>query len=274
MYTRYATFVDNVGPAFDTSAFLNGVQQGVIDAQQKAGDTNGQAASYTLVLADAGKNIEFTSSSAQTLTIPTDATVAFDNFTRIRVSQVGTGAVTVAGAGGVTVSSFGGSLTLSGQFATVMLRKRSANTWHVEGALLGGTTPASSVTFTPTGGISATNVQTAVAELDTEKSAVVVATSSQATSYTLVLADGIDRVVEFTGASGQTLTVPPNSSVAFPVGTIIPVYQHGAGTVGVTAGAGVTIRSRGGLLSLAGQYAEASIRKRGTDEWILAGDLA
>lgn len=93
------------------------------------------------------------------------------------------------------------------------------------------------------------------------------------TSYTLALADA-GKVVERNNASANTTTVPPNSSVAFPIGTLIEVYQGLAGTSTIVAGAGVTIRSRGGSLVSAGQYATLGLRKRAADEWVLAGDLA
>lgn len=89
------------------------------------------------------------------------------------------------------------------------------------------------------------------------------------TSYTLVLADA-GKVVEMNNASANTLTVPPNSSVAFDIGTVIGVYRMGAGSTTVVQGSGVTVRNVG---SLRAQYSEASLRKRATDEWVLAGDL-
>src|SRR5689334_11950484 len=48
------------------------------------------------------------------------------------------------------------------------------------------------------------------------------------TTYTLVLGDA-GKVVEMNNAASNTLTVPPNSSVAFPVNTVIEVFQLGAG---------------------------------------------
>lgn len=97
--------------------------------------------------------------------------------------------------------------------------------------------------------------------------------NTQAASYTLILADA-GKVVEMNVAAANTLTVPPNSAVAFPVGTVIEVYQMGAGATTIVAGTGVTIRSAGGSLALRTQYATASLRKRSTDAWVLAGDLA
>lgn len=98
-------------------------------------------------------------------------------------------------------------------------------------------------------------------------------TNPRTASYTLN-ADDAGKLVEMNMGSSNTITVPSNASVAFPVGTVINIRQYGAGVTTVTPAAGVTIRSRGNLFATAGAYAEASIMKRGTDEWILTGDLA
>lgn len=98
-------------------------------------------------------------------------------------------------------------------------------------------------------------------------------TNTQTVSYTLILADA-GKAIDVNSASATTVTVPPNASVAFPVGTVIEVCRYGAGTVAVAAGAGVTIRSRGSLMSIAAQYSSVSLRKRAIDEWILVGDLS
>ena len=89
------------------------------------------------------------------------------------------------------------------------------------------------------------------------------------TTYTLVLGDA-GKLVEMNNSSAQTLTVPPNSSVAFPVNTRIDISQHGSALVTVAAGAGVTIRSLTGLVSQ-GQYAGMSLWHRASDEWVLYG---
>lgn len=101
----------------------------------------------------------------------------------------------------------------------------------------------------------------------------VMVTNTQTSSYTLVLTDNT-KIVEMNSASANNLTVPPNSSVAFAVGSSVYVRQYGAGLTTVVAGSGVTIRSRGGVLNMAGQYAEAVLTKRATDEWVLSGDIA
>jgi hypothetical protein len=89
-------------------------------------------------------------------------------------------------------------------------------------------------------------------------------------NYTLVLSD-VAKVVAFDSASNLTLTVPLNSSVAFPIGSVVNVYRAGAGEVAVAGASGVTVRNEG---SIQDQHAEVSLRKRGTDEWVLAGRVA
>ena len=96
--------------------------------------------------------------------------------------------------------------------------------------------------------------------------------SAQAGAYTLALTDA-GAAVELTAATSVAVTVPPNSSVAFPVGTVVEILQYGAGQVTVVAGAGVTIRTAGSLAART-QYSALSLRKRGTDEWVLSGDTA
>lgn len=91
------------------------------------------------------------------------------------------------------------------------------------------------------------------------------------TTYTLVLTDA-GKLVTLSNASAITMTVPPNSSVAFPIGTQVILSQLGAGQVTVAAGAGVTIRTPETLL-LADQYSTAALIKIGTDEWIISGRL-
>lgn len=91
------------------------------------------------------------------------------------------------------------------------------------------------------------------------------------TTYTLALAD-VNKVVEASNASAITVTVPPNSSVAFPVGSVLEVCQTGAGQVTVAPGSGVTLNSPAGALKTRVQYSSAVLRKRATDTWIVQGD--
>src|SRR5688572_6681312 len=100
-----------------------------------------------------------------------------------------------------------------------------------------------------------------------------VVANRQTASYTLVLGDH-NKVIEMNVASANDLTVPLNSTVAFPVGTCIELFQYGAGQTTIVPTGGVTIRSSGGKLKITGQYSGASLRKIATDEWSLVGDIA
>jgi hypothetical protein len=106
-----------------------------------------------------------------------------------------------------------------------------------------------------------------------EQLGVLAGINTQTGSYTLVLTD-IGKAVEMNVAGANNLTVPLNSTVAFPVGARIDVTQIGAGQTTIVATGGVTIRQRESKLKLAGQYAGASLYKRATDEWVLFGDLS
>ncbi len=95
----------------------------------------------------------------------------------------------------------------------------------------------------------------------------------QTASYTTVLSDR-DRTIEMNVGSANTLTIPLNSSVAYPIGSQIQVLQTGTGQTTITpATAGVTINGTPGL-KLRAQWSSATIIKRGTDAWVAIGDLA
>lgn len=95
---------------------------------------------------------------------------------------------------------------------------------------------------------------------------------SATSAFTLSLSDSY-KYHRVSNASAVTVTVPPNSSVAFPIGTNLTVVQAGVGQVTFAAGVGVTVNSADGFLSTRVQYSSATLTKVGTDEWDLAGDL-
>lgn len=119
-------------------------------------------------------------------------------------------------------------------------------------------------------GDNATNSQ--YSGLDAAKTNKLITTNRQTASYTLVLSDA-DKLVEMNVATANNLTVPLNSSVAFPTGTQILLSQYGSGQTTIVATSGVTIRSNGGKLKLNVQYSGATLIKIGTDEWYLFGDI-
>jgi hypothetical protein len=91
-------------------------------------------------------------------------------------------------------------------------------------------------------------------------------------NYTLVAGDA-GKLVEMDVAAGCTVTIPTNASVAFPVGTVVGVFQYGAGQVTVTPASGATVVSPSAKVKLTGQFSSGALRKRATDEWVLTGDI-
>jgi hypothetical protein len=98
-----------------------------------------------------------------------------------------------------------------------------------------------------------------------------VVTNAQTASYTLVLADQT-KLVEMNVASANNLTVPLNSSVAFPVGAQVTILQTGAGQTTLVATGGVTVNATPGL-KLRTQWSSATLIKRATNTWVAIGDL-
>jgi hypothetical protein len=95
----------------------------------------------------------------------------------------------------------------------------------------------------------------------------------QTASYTLVLGDA-DKLVEMNVSTANNLTIPLNSSVAFPTGTQILLSQYGAGQTTIVPTSGVTVRSSGAKLKLTGQYSGATLIKIAENEWYCFGDLS
>ena len=81
------------------------------------------------------------------------------------------------------------------------------------------------------------------------------------------------KIIEINSATPVNLTVPLNSSVAFPTGTSITVLQTGAGQITVVPVSGVTINSTPGL-KVRTQWSAATLLKRAENTWVLIGDLA
>jgi hypothetical protein len=94
------------------------------------------------------------------------------------------------------------------------------------------------------------------------------------TEYTLQLSD-VGKVVSASNTNNSTLiTVPTNSAVAFPLGTIINIYSSTPQNVVVLGAIGVTVRPfASNSFRLFGQYTEVSLRKRATNEWVASGNI-
>lgn len=77
-----------------------------------------------------------------------------------------------------------------------------------------------------------------------------------------------------TNAAGCAVTIPPNSSVAFPVKTELHFRQADAGPVTIEAGSGVTLNGITGYdLTTAAEGGVVTAKKIATDEWDVFGNL-
>lgn len=109
-------------------------------------------------------------------------------------------------------------------------------------------------------------------ELNNMSTAMVAINAQTGTTYSVVLSDD-GKLVTCDNAANIALTIVPNSSVAFGIGTQINIMQLGAGTVTITAGSGVTLRSDGSKLKTNAQYAVATCLKIASDTWVVVGNL-
>lgn len=91
-------------------------------------------------------------------------------------------------------------------------------------------------------------------------------------SYTLALTDR-GKSIDFTGSTGQTITIPANATVAFPVGTTVTISNLTSNNLSIAITTD-TLRQAGtsntGTRTL-GQYGVVTIRKVSSTVWIISG---
>ena len=114
----------------------------------------------------------------------------------------------------------------------------------------------------------------------TEASGVVTLESGGATSVEITGASATlalthaNRFVKFNNATAQTITIPPQSSVAWPADAQIEGAQWGAGAVTFVAGSGVTIRKSSKITATSdAQYAAFGLKRIAANEWLLFGNF-
>jgi hypothetical protein len=93
-------------------------------------------------------------------------------------------------------------------------------------------------------------------------------------NYTLALTDK-NKFIEMNVGSANTVSIPTDASVNFPIGSQINITQYGTGktqVVAVTPGT-TSVRSTPGAF-LRAQYSSATVIKRAANEWYLIGDLS
>jgi len=90
------------------------------------------------------------------------------------------------------------------------------------------------------------------------------------TTYTLVIGDEFLVGVTMNNAAANTITIPTNATVAFPIGTAILITQLGAGATTIAAAGGVTtVVPAAAPLAIGAVGGSRVIQKRGTDSWLI-----
>ena len=163
------------------------------------------------------------------------------------------------------VTNASGTLSFATVTPTVADETASATTHYVvvnaatSGSMTSPKVSSTKLTYQPSTGILSTT------ELTVNGTARSLRTENVKTaSHTLELADR-DKVVAFNGTGSQTVTIPANSTVAFPVGSIIYINRLNTGSLTLAATGGVTVSKTGSF----SQLEEIYVRKRDTDYWMV-----
>ena len=101
------------------------------DARQNITLNAQTGTTYTLVLTDNGRLVTLNNAAAITVTVPTNASVAFATGAIVNLQQIGAGQVTIAGASGVTINGTG--TALRAQWSAASLIKTATDTWTLVG---------------------------------------------------------------------------------------------------------------------------------------------
>lgn len=96
--------------------------------------------------------------------------------------------------------------------------------------------------------------------------------TEKTSGYTLDTLTLQDSVVEMNSSSPMTFTIPTNATLAWPIGASMDILQTGTGQVTIANAVGVTLNFTPGN-KLRTRWSSCTIMKRGTDSWILYGDL-
>jgi hypothetical protein len=193
-------------------------------------------------------------------TIEGDASDLICNISNVSVQLVYSGTTwnvfaQVGGAGAGVVSVVGGGTGVS--------------TLAANAVVLGNGTSALQTVAPGTSGNVLTSNGTTWTSAAAPSSAVSYPQNIQSGNYTLVLGDAGKQIYSAnTGA--QTITIPTNASVAFPIGTLVTIVNKGAKRI-VLSASGVSIEANGSTSALTAPIIavgqSVQLMKTGTDAW-------
>lgn len=132
---RTAAGLGNVDNTSDANKPISSATQAALDAKiGRFATITESTTARTLGLTDAQKYIRTTSSSATTITVPPQASVAWLADTEIVITQTGTGQVTIAAGAGVTINT-AETLKSAKRYAAMTLKRVAENAWDLFGNL-------------------------------------------------------------------------------------------------------------------------------------------
>ena len=199
----------------------------------------------------------FTGSSPHSVTMPVTSTLSLGHRYRIVNNSLGTITVNSSGLNQITTIPSGSSIVIT----CILTSGTTAASWDfrisgtktvsgtgnpvytINSSMSGTTIQNANLTGSPVAptanpGTNTTQVATTAfvasalttLESEIEASMAITDINTQASSYTAQLSDS-GKIIEISSASATNISIPSNSSVAFPIGSTLDIIQYGSGQV-------------------------------------------
>lgn len=236
------------------------------------------AGTTTALSATGEAYVRVTGTTTQTLTLPSNGILG--QWYIIRNDS--TGVVTVNASGGALAATIAAGQ--SAQFLCLTANGTVASDWGINFLVGAGSINSAAISA---GAVNTAKIDSTggsngwVLTADGSGGATFAASSGGSTlisfntytaAATLALTD-LDKIVQGNSTAAFTITVPPNSSVAFSVGSQITILQIGTGQVTIAGGSGVTVNGTPGL-KMRAQWSSATLVQRSANTWTLLGDTS